>query len=149
MTWPSCGLCSRSAALLLAQTDHEAALYGRFGGTQQAIKLLPLPLDLERVGQRPGAWGVAAAGRRGRVVSNLPLPRSNPLAEGTRHLDRRGRAVARRGRNVLIVVGARMGSGTSSRSDTPVSSRRASSASSGLCTAETGSPRMRTPTSFA
>jgi glycosyltransferase involved in cell wall biosynthesis len=32
------------AALLLAQTDHEAALYARFGGRADAIRPLPLPL---------------------------------------------------------------------------------------------------------
>jgi glycosyltransferase involved in cell wall biosynthesis len=34
----------RRAALLLAQTDHEAELYARLGGRPEAIRLLPLPL---------------------------------------------------------------------------------------------------------
>lgn len=33
------------AALLLAQTSHEAALYSEHGGREHAIRLLPLPLD--------------------------------------------------------------------------------------------------------
>lgn len=44
----------RRAALLLAQTDHEAELYGQLGGRADAVRLLPLPLapievDLESV----------------------------------------------------------------------------------------------------
>lgn len=35
------------AALLLAQTDHEADLLRAWGGSKDAIRLLPLPLDLE------------------------------------------------------------------------------------------------------
>jgi len=41
------------AAILLAQTDHEADLYRRFGGAQDAIKLLPLPLDLDEIDSAP------------------------------------------------------------------------------------------------
>ena len=45
-----------SASLLLAQTDHEARLLGEFGGSPDAIQLLPLPLDVAAVdaGVRPG-----------------------------------------------------------------------------------------------
>jgi glycosyltransferase involved in cell wall biosynthesis len=39
----------RRAALLLAQTDHEARLYLEAGGTPAAVHLLPLPLDLRAV----------------------------------------------------------------------------------------------------
>lgn len=47
----------RRAALLLAQTDHEAELLRAFGGRPDAIRLLPLPLDLVDVdaGAEPGA----------------------------------------------------------------------------------------------
>jgi glycosyltransferase involved in cell wall biosynthesis len=41
------------AALLLAQTDHEAELYRHFGGSPDAIKLLPLPLDLDEIDGAP------------------------------------------------------------------------------------------------
>ena len=34
----------RRASVLLAQTDHEAELYRRFGGRPEAVRLLPLPL---------------------------------------------------------------------------------------------------------
>lgn len=37
------------AALLLAQTDHEARSYAEAGGSQAAIRLLPLPVDLSAV----------------------------------------------------------------------------------------------------
>lgn len=37
------------AALLLAQTDHEARLYVEAGGRESAVRLLPLPLELASV----------------------------------------------------------------------------------------------------
>lgn len=43
----------RSAALLLAQTDHEAMLYRRFGGSDEAIRMLSLPLDLNELDSVP------------------------------------------------------------------------------------------------
>ncbi len=39
----------RSAAGLFAQTSHEAALYRRLGGTASAVRVLPLPIDIEQV----------------------------------------------------------------------------------------------------
>lgn len=44
------------AALLLAQTDHEARLYAEAGGNDSNIRLLPLPFDLATVpaGLQPG-----------------------------------------------------------------------------------------------
>jgi glycosyltransferase involved in cell wall biosynthesis len=52
----------RRAALLLAQTDHEAALLGELGGRPDAIRPLPLPLDLRDVdaGGSPGTLRTAA-----------------------------------------------------------------------------------------
>ena len=85
-----------SAALLLAQTDHEAMLYGRFGGTERVIKLLPLPLDVHAMDDLPERGTLRRVGPR-RVHAHRALPRSDSLAEGTRHPDRVGRAVARRG----------------------------------------------------
>ncbi len=41
------------AALLLAQTGHEARLYLEAGGSSDAVKLLPLPLDLTAVPSTP------------------------------------------------------------------------------------------------
>jgi glycosyltransferase involved in cell wall biosynthesis len=40
------------AALLLAQTDHEARLYAAAGGREHAIRQLPLPIDLGRLPDR-------------------------------------------------------------------------------------------------
>ena len=37
------------AALLLAQTDHEARLYRAAGGTEWAVRSLPLPVDLSEI----------------------------------------------------------------------------------------------------
>jgi glycosyltransferase involved in cell wall biosynthesis len=42
----------KSAALLLAQTAHEEMLYRAAGGTESAIKVLPLPVDLNSVPER-------------------------------------------------------------------------------------------------
>jgi glycosyltransferase involved in cell wall biosynthesis len=42
-----------SAALLLAQTDHEATLYRRFGAAPDAVRMLPLPLDLDDLDGSP------------------------------------------------------------------------------------------------
>jgi glycosyltransferase involved in cell wall biosynthesis len=52
------------AALLLAQTDHEAELYRAGGGRPTAIRRLPLPLELEEV--------VAGADGRLRRLAGLP-----------------------------------------------------------------------------
>jgi glycosyltransferase involved in cell wall biosynthesis len=58
------------AALLLAQTDHEARLYLEAGGRPEAIELLPLPLDLSSLPERfePGFLR-----RRMRISEGLPL----------------------------------------------------------------------------
>ena len=40
------------AALLLAQTDHEAALLRAFGAGEEAVRQLPLPLDLDALPER-------------------------------------------------------------------------------------------------
>ncbi len=40
----------RRSPLLLAQTDHEARLYRSFGGSEEAVRLLPLPLSAMEVG---------------------------------------------------------------------------------------------------
>jgi glycosyltransferase involved in cell wall biosynthesis len=48
----------RRAALLLAQTEHEAALYREFGGGDGAVRLLPLPLPPipGRIASRQGSF---------------------------------------------------------------------------------------------
>jgi glycosyltransferase involved in cell wall biosynthesis len=63
----------RSAALLLAQTDHEAELYVRAGGRESAVRMLLLPVDpvpehdgaafRERAGLPPDARVVLFLGR--------------------------------------------------------------------------------------
>ena len=94
-----------SASLLLAQTDHEAALYGRFGGTEEAIKLLPLPLDLnelDNVSERGALRRLAGVDDSIRII--LFLGRIHWL----KGLDVLIEAVAPLldgGRNVLVVVG--------------------------------------------
>lgn len=45
----------REASLLLAQTTHEAELYLAHGGRPDAVRMLPLPVDLSDLGSEPGA----------------------------------------------------------------------------------------------
>jgi glycosyltransferase involved in cell wall biosynthesis len=58
------------AALLLAQTDHEARLYLEAGGRSETVQLLPLPLDLSSLPERFEAGFLR---RRMRVSEGLPL----------------------------------------------------------------------------
>jgi glycosyltransferase involved in cell wall biosynthesis len=60
----------RDAALLLAQTDHEASLLRGFGGRDEAIRMLPLPLSED---------GLAHPGRSGRFRDRLGLGSDEPL----------------------------------------------------------------------
>lgn len=60
-----------TAALLLAQTDHEARLLADFGGAPDAIRLLPLPLDVAAVdaGARNGTLRkLAGVGERQQII---------------------------------------------------------------------------------
>lgn len=58
------------AALLLAQTDHEAQLYLEAGGRAEAVELLPLPLDLDAV---PRTFEPGFLRRRAGFDDGLPL----------------------------------------------------------------------------
>jgi glycosyltransferase involved in cell wall biosynthesis len=60
----------RDAALLLAQTDHEASLLRAFGAREAAIRLLPLPLDTE---------GIVHRAPSGRLRERLGLETHAPL----------------------------------------------------------------------
>jgi glycosyltransferase involved in cell wall biosynthesis len=60
-----------TASLLLAQTDHEAQLLADFGGSPDAIHLLPLPLDVAAVeaGARHGTLRrLTGTGERQRII---------------------------------------------------------------------------------
>jgi glycosyltransferase involved in cell wall biosynthesis len=68
------------AALLLAQTPHEASLYAHFGGRAKTIRLLPLPLDLDAVdGATPSGAFRARLGLRPDEPLLLFLGRVNVL----------------------------------------------------------------------
>jgi glycosyltransferase involved in cell wall biosynthesis len=58
------------AALLLAQTDHEARLYLEAGGREDAVKLLPLPVDL---GDLPSAFHAGFLRERAGFAPGLPV----------------------------------------------------------------------------
>lgn len=58
------------AALLLAQTEHEARLYRDAGGRADAVRLLPLPLDLSAV---PASLEAGWLHRRAGFGEGLPL----------------------------------------------------------------------------
>ena len=94
-----------SAALLLAQTDHEAMLYGRFGGTERVIKLLPLPLDVHAMDDLPERGTLrrlAGLDESTRIV--LFLGRIHWL-KGLDILIESVAPLLDGGRNVLVVVG--------------------------------------------
>jgi glycosyltransferase involved in cell wall biosynthesis len=58
------------AALLLAQTEHEARLYVAAGGRPEAVRLLPLPLDLDAL---PATRSDGFLRDRAGVADGLPL----------------------------------------------------------------------------
>jgi glycosyltransferase involved in cell wall biosynthesis len=88
------------AALLLAQTDHEARLYAEAGGRQQAIRLLPLPLDLSAVPERFERGFLRA---RAGVADGSPIVLFLGRIHHLKGLDLLAEAVA--GEAELVVVG--------------------------------------------
>lgn len=88
------------AALLLAQTGHEARLYAEAGGRAQAIRLLPLPLDLSAVPERfePGFLRARAG-----VADGTPVVLFLGRIHRLKGLDLLAEAVA--GEAELVVVG--------------------------------------------
>jgi glycosyltransferase involved in cell wall biosynthesis len=58
------------AALLLAQTEHEARLYVQEGGRPKAVRLLPLPLDLDAI---PAPRGDGFLRERAGLPEGVPL----------------------------------------------------------------------------
>ena len=88
------------AALLLAQTDHEARLYDEAGGRSDAIRMLPLPLDLRALPERfePGFLR-----RRAGVDEGAPLVLFLGRIHHLKGLDLLAEAVD--GEAELVVVG--------------------------------------------
>lgn len=96
----------RRAALLCAQTEHEAELYRQLGGREEAVRPLPLPVDLEALEPLPSrAEARAALGLRPDEPVVMFLGRLHYLKGVDVLMEAVQRARAREPRLKLLVVG--------------------------------------------